>query len=59
MDCCRSLWVDEMTRTLAVMAWVLPTGRIRFSCNARNSLTWSRIGMSPISSSSSVPPSAV
>jgi hypothetical protein len=37
----------------------LPTGRIWFSCNTRSNLTCRRMGMSPTSSSSSVPPSAV
>ena len=47
-----------MTRTSTSIASVLPTGRTWFSCSTRSSLTCSRIGMSPISSSSRVPPSA-
>src|SRR5216110_1934821 len=58
MSCCRSRWVEEIARTLTGTASVLPTGRMTFSCSTRSSFTCSRIGMSPISSSISVPPSA-
>ena len=58
MSCCRSRCVAEITRTFTGIASVLPTGRITFSCSTRSSFTCRRGGMSPISSSISVPPSA-
>ena len=58
ISCFRSRCVAEMMRTLTVVASVLPTGRTWFSCSTRSSFTCRRIGMSPISSSISVPPSA-
>ena len=55
----RSRWVAEMMRTSTGIDWLEPSGRTARSCSTRSSLTCSAGGMSPISSSSSVPPSAV
>ncbi len=48
-----------MTRTSTSCVSVEPTGRTVFSCSTRSSFTCSAGGMSPISSSSSVPRLAV
>ena len=55
----RLRWVAAMTRTSHCMVWVPPTRSKVRSCSTRSSLTCIAIGMSPISSSSSVPPSAI
>ena len=48
--------VAEITRVSTLTASVLPTGLTCSSWSTRSSFTCSRMGMSPISSSKSVPP---
>ena len=60
-DCLRqmSLLVAATIRTSACKVRLLPSRSNVPSCNTRNSFAWISNGMSPISSSSSVPPSAI
>src|SRR5439155_1695679 len=54
----RSRLVQATTRTSTRSTFPAPTGWISPSCSARNSLACTGKGSSPISSSTSVPPSA-
>src|SRR3989344_2680800 len=58
MAASRSRCVAEMMRTSMGIDWLAPTGRTARSCSTRSSLTCRAGGMSPISSSNKVPPSA-